>query len=281
MGIFNLLGLGKEKNEIASFKYEEGLKNLENLDRFFLEGTRKNDLREKDEDGKEKITEDITCLKYGIKIGKYEIGGTRLTNYLDTVFIDTDKFIYWLYNSETNETTTYTKYDNKFINGTNVFYDENKDMLYSTDERAKDNVFMALINIKHYYARNYGTLNGFDFIGDKNLIDRKINFYQIFGCNLKELHETGINRNQNKYNTMAKDLEKEEKKILKHQQMKRKKKIKILLILLWKLLLALKKKLEEKNTKWEILKKNLKKVFEMHELIKIKILKKNFKENEV
>ena len=45
MGIFNLLGLGKEKNEIASFKYEEGLKNLENLDRFFLEGTRKNDLR--------------------------------------------------------------------------------------------------------------------------------------------------------------------------------------------------------------------------------------------
>ena len=70
MGIFNLLGLGKEKNEIASFKYEEGLKNLENLDRFFLEGTRKNDLREKDEDGKEKITEDITCLKYGIKIGK-------------------------------------------------------------------------------------------------------------------------------------------------------------------------------------------------------------------
>ncbi|MCP5984380.1 hypothetical protein NL349_27410, partial [Klebsiella pneumoniae] len=88
---------------------------------------------------------------------------------------------------------------------------ENKDMLYSTDERAKDNVFMALINIKHYYARNYGTLNGFDFIGDKNLIDRKINFYQIFGCNLKELHETGINRNQNKYNTMAKDLEKNEK----------------------------------------------------------------------
>ena len=163
---------------------------------------------------KEKITEDITCLKYGIKIGKYEIGGTRLTNYLDTVFIDTDKFIYWLYNSETNETTTYTKYDNKFINGTNVFYDENKDMLYSTDERAKDNVFMALINIKHYYARNYGTLNGFDFVGDKNLIDRKINFYQIFGCNLKELHETGINRNQNKYNTMAKDLEKEEKENL-------------------------------------------------------------------
>lgn len=214
MGIFNLLGLGKEKNEIASFKYEEGLKNLENLDRFFLEGTRKNDLREKDEDGKEKITEDITCLKYGIKIGKYEIGGTRLTNYLDTVFIDTDKFIYWLYNSETKETTTYTKYDNKFINGTNVFYDENKDMLYSTDERAKDNVFMALINIKHYYARNYGTLNGFDFIGDKNLIDRKINFYQIFGCNLKELHETGINRNQNKYNTMAKDLEKDEKENL-------------------------------------------------------------------
>ena len=87
-------------------------------------------------------------------------------------------------------------------------------MLYSTVERAKDNVFMALINIKHYYARNYGTLNGFDFIGDKNLIDRKINFYQIFGCNLKELHETGINRNQNKYNTMAKDLEKEEKENL-------------------------------------------------------------------
>lgn len=211
MGIFNLLELGKEKNEIASFKYEDGLKNLENLDSFFLEGTRKNDLREKDEDGKEKITEDITCLKHGIKIGKYEIGGTRLINYLDTVFIDRDKFIYWLYNSETNETTTYTKYNNKFINGTNVFYDENKDMLYSTDERAKDNVFMALINIKHYYARNYGTLNGFDFIGDKNLIDRKINFYQIFGCNLKELHETGINRNQNKYNTMAKDLIKEEK----------------------------------------------------------------------
>ena len=35
MGIFNLLGLGKEKNEIASFKYEDGLKNLENLDAFF------------------------------------------------------------------------------------------------------------------------------------------------------------------------------------------------------------------------------------------------------
>ena len=48
MGIFNLLGLGKEKNEIASFKYEERLKNLENLDAFFLDGTRKNDLREKE-----------------------------------------------------------------------------------------------------------------------------------------------------------------------------------------------------------------------------------------
>ena len=43
------------------------------------------------------------------------------------------------------------------------------------------------------------------------MIEWKINFYEIFGCNLKELHETGINRNQNKYNTMAKDLIKEEK----------------------------------------------------------------------
>lgn len=206
MGIFNLLELGKEKNEIASFKYEDGLKNLENLDEFFLNSVRDNDLREKDE-----IHENITCLKYGIKIGKYEIGGTRLMNYLNTFSIDSNKFIYWLYNSETNETTTYTKYNNKFFNGCNVFYDENKDMLYSTDERAKDNVFMALINMKHYYARNYGTLNGFDFIEDKNLIEWKINFYEIFGCNLKELHKTGINRNQNKYNTMAKDLIKEEK----------------------------------------------------------------------
>ena len=116
-------------------------------------------------------------------------------NYLNTFSIDSNKFIYWLYNSETNETTTYTKYNNKFFNGCNVFYDENKDMLYSTDERAKDNVFMALINMKHYYARNYGTLNGFDFIEDKNLIEWKINFYEI------------------KYNTMAKDLIKEEKEI--------------------------------------------------------------------
>jgi hypothetical protein len=211
MGIFNLLELGKEKNEIASFKYEDGLKNLENLDEFFLNSVRNNDLREKDEEGKDEIHENITCLKYGIKIGKYEIGGTRLMNYLNTFFIDSNKFIYWLYNSETNETTTYTRYDNKFINGCNVFYDETKDMLYSTDERAKDNVFMALINMKHYYARNYGTLNGFDFIEDKNLIEWKRNFYEIFGCNLKELHKTGINRNQNKYNTMAKDLIKEEK----------------------------------------------------------------------
>ena len=211
MGIFNLLGLGKEKNEIASFKYEDGLKNLENLDTFFLKGIYDNDLREIDEDGKEKITENITCLRQGIKIGKYEIGGTRLMNYLNTTYVDFNSFIFWLYNSETNETTTYTKYDNKFFNGTNVFYDETKDMLYSTDERAKDNVFMALINIKHYYARNYGTLNGFDFIENPKLIEGKMNFYKIFGCNLKELHETGINKNQNKYNTMAKDLAKNEK----------------------------------------------------------------------
>lgn len=206
MGIFNLLELGKEKNEIASFKYEDGLKNLENLDEFFLNSVRDNDFREKDE-----IYENITCLKQGIKIGKYEIGGTRLRNYLNTTYIESNYFIYWLYNNETNETKTYTKYDNKFFNGTNVFYDEEKDMLYSTDERAKDNVFMALINIKHYYARNYGTLNGFDFIEDKKMIDGKFKFYEIFGCNLQELHETGINKNQNKYNTMAKDLIKEEK----------------------------------------------------------------------
>ena len=213
MGIFNLLELGKEKNEIASFKYEDGLKNLENLDKFFLNSVHDNDLRDKDEEGKDEIHENITYLKYGIKIGKYEIGGTRLMNYLNTFSIDRNKFIYWLYNSETNETTTYTKYDNKFFNGCNVFYDENKDMLYSTDERAKDNVFMALINIKHYYARNYGTLNGFDFIDDNKLIDKynHYKFFKVFGCNLKEFHKIGINRNQNKYNTMAKDLIKEEK----------------------------------------------------------------------
>ena len=211
MGIFNLLGLGKEKNEIASFKYEDGLKNLENLDAFFLDGIHDNYFREKDENGKEKIMENITCLKQGIKIGKYEIGGTNLSNYLNTTYIENNYFIYWLYDNETNETKTYTKYDNKFFNGCNVFYDEEKDMLYSTDERAKDNVFMALINIKHYYARNYGTLNGFDFIDDKKLIDGRMGFYKIFGCNLQELHETGINKNQNKYNTMAKDLIKEEK----------------------------------------------------------------------
>ena len=217
MGIFNLLELGKEKNEIASFKYEDGLKNLENLDTFFLELVFREGLREKDENGNYKVHEDITKLKEGLKIGKYELGGTKLMYHLNTYSIDSKKYIYWLYNRETNETTTYTRYDNKFFNGCNVFYDENKDMLYSTDERAKDNLFMALINIKHYYARNYGTLNGFDFIDDNELIDEysHYKFFKVFGCNLKEYFKTGINKNQNKYNTMAKDLIKEEKEINK------------------------------------------------------------------
>ena len=40
-------------------------------------------------------------------------------------------------------------------------------------------------------------------------------FFKVFGCNLKEYFKTGINKNQNKYNTMAKDLIKEEKEINK------------------------------------------------------------------
>ena len=42
----------------------------------------------------EKITENITCLRQGIKIGKYEIGGTRLMNYLNTTYVDFNSFIF-------------------------------------------------------------------------------------------------------------------------------------------------------------------------------------------
>ena len=45
-----------------------------------------------------------------------------------------------------------------------LMYDEEKDEVFSYSDKAEDNLFVAIANIRHYYARNYDTLDGFKFI---------------------------------------------------------------------------------------------------------------------
>ena len=158
---------------------------------------------------------DMFQLEEGIKIGKYEIGGTSLLNFLydgertiveRTVsgFQRADRnYIFWVYNSETKEMKTYSKCHGEAVI---LMYDEEKDEVFSYSDKAEDNLFVAIANIRHYYARNYDTLDGFKFIEIKKASYDFWDDLKKFDCNLKELHSTGTWSNQNEYNTMKKDM---------------------------------------------------------------------------
>ena len=191
MGIFKTLGLSEsEKNEIGSYKYDKALEILENLDRICLNKS----------DSKFTKINNIFDLEEGIKIGKYEIGGTTLDDFFQDLKIGTigfaklenedyRKHIFWIRNSETDEIKTYSKFES---NGVRIFYDTEKDELFTYDENGKDNLYVGLQNVKHYYARNYSTIDGFKFLDDDietPLSEYKLN--EIFSCNFKELQATG------------------------------------------------------------------------------------------
>ena len=221
MGIFKTLGLSEsEKNEIGSYKYDKALEILENLDRICLDKS----------DSKFTKINNIFDLEEGIKIGKYEIGGTTLDDFFQDLKIGTigfaklenedyRKHIFWIRNSETDEIKTYSKFDS---NGVRIFYDTEKDELFTYDENGKDNLYVGLQNVKHYYARNYSTIDGFKFLDDD--IRTPLSVYkldEIFSCNFKELQATGTWSNQNEFNTLKKDQEKYDKikeKILQQKE---------------------------------------------------------------
>jgi len=208
MGIFKTLGLSEsEKNEIGSYKYDKALEILEDLDKFCL----------KKSDNKFTRIDNFFDLKEGIKIGKYEIGGATLDDFFRDLKIgtigfaklaneDNRKHIFWIRNSETDEIKTYSKFES---NGVRIFYDTEKDELFTYDENGKDNLYVGLQNVKHYYARNYSTIDGFKFLDDD--IRTPLSVYkldEIFSCNFKELQATGTWSNQNEFNTLKKDQEK-------------------------------------------------------------------------
>ena len=206
MGIFKTLGLDLEsnKNEIGSYKYDKGLQVLENLDDYCLDLARRpNSI----------VPENVLEIEHGIKIGKYEIGGVTLLKFFDGLKFDTynsiqvddnQKHIFWIRNSETNEIKAYSNYNSNI----RVFYDDEKDELFTYDEKGKDNFYLGLLNVKHYYARNYSTLDGFKYIDDTIPIPLTIYKLDIFACNFQELQALGTWSNQNEYNTIGKDLEK-------------------------------------------------------------------------
>ena len=206
MGIFKTLGLDLEsnKNEIGSYKYDKGLQVLENLDDYCLN---------KADTVYHEPPNDIFDITTGIKIGKFEIGGVSLYDfykhlnfdYRDSILSDkTNKHIFWIRNSETDEIKTYSNYNSNI----RVFYDDEKDELFTYDEKGKDNLYLGLLNVKHYYARNYSTLDGFKYIDDTIPIPLTIYKLDIFACNFQELQALGTWSNQNEYNTIGKDLEK-------------------------------------------------------------------------
>jgi hypothetical protein len=221
MGIFKTLGLSEsEKNEIGSYKYDKALEILEDLDKFCL----------KKSDNKFTRIDNFFDLKEGIKIGKYEIGGATLDDFFRDLKIgtigfaklaneDNRKHIFWIRNSETDEIKTYSKFES---NGVRIFYDTEKDELFTYDENGKDNLYVGLQNVKHYYARNYSTIDGFKFLDDD--IRTPLSVYkldEIFSCNFKELQATGTWSNQNEFNTLKKDQEKYDKikeKILQQKE---------------------------------------------------------------
>ena len=206
MGIFKTLGLDLEsnKNEIGSYKYDKGLQVLENLDDYCLEkASLYNNI----------IPNNIFDVEKGIKIGKYEIGGAKLSDfykdlsfngYVPILSDDNLKNIFWIRNSETDEIKAYSNYNSNI----RVFYDDEKDELFTYDEKGKDNLYLGLLNVKHYYARNYSTLDGFKYIDDTIPIPLTIYKLDIFACNFQELQALGTWSNQNEYNTIGKDLEK-------------------------------------------------------------------------
>lgn len=210
MGFLKVFGLEKEKNEIGSYKYDKALKILEDLDKFCLKKSNKKFTR----------INNFFDLEEGIKIGKYEIGGATLDDFFRDLKIgtigfaklaseDNRKHIFWIRNSETDEIKTYSKFDS---NGVRIFYDTEKDELFTYDENGKDNLYVGLRNVKHYYARNYSTLTGFKFLNDDMEIPlSEYKLDEIFSCNFKELQAVGTWSNQNDYNTMLKDKEKFEK----------------------------------------------------------------------
>ena len=193
------------KNKIGSYRYDLAMTVTLFLEFYILEKIAKKrySLRSK---------KDMFHLEQGIKIGKYEVGGTSLLNYLysgkRTVqgFTKPQRnYIFWVYNSETKELKTYSKC---YGAGVVLTYDEEKDEIFSYSDDAKDNLYVAIANIRHYYARNYDTLDGFQYIEIKNYEYDFWDDYKKFDCNLKELHSTGTWSNQNEYNTMKKDMNK-------------------------------------------------------------------------
>ena len=210
MGFLKVFGLEKEKNEIGSYKYDRALEILEDLDLFCLEKASTTFTQ----------VDNIFDLENIIKIGKYEIGGTSLYDFFRDLRIEARDFsyptnetnkmhIFWIRNSETDEIKTYSKFDS---NGVRIFYDTEKDELFTYDENGKDNLYVGLQNVKHYYARNYSTIDGFKFLDDDietPLSEYKLN--EIFSCNFKELQATGTWSNQNEFNTLKKDQEKYDK----------------------------------------------------------------------
>lgn len=220
MGFLKVFGLEKEKNEIGSYKYDKALEILEDLDKICLDKS----------DSKFTKINNIFDLEEGIKIGKYEIGGTTLDDFFYDLEIGTigfaklenedyRKHIFWIRNSETDEIKTYSKFDS---NGVRIFYDTEKDELFTYDENGKDNLYVGLRNVKHYYARNYSTIDGFKFLDDD--MKAPLSVYElnkIFSCNFKELQATGTWSNQNEFNTLKKDQEKYDKikeKILQQKE---------------------------------------------------------------
>ena len=110
MGFLKVFGLEKEKNEIGSYKYDKALEILEDLDLFCLEKASTTF----------KQVDNIFDLEKIIKIGKYEIGGTSLSEFFRDLRIDARDFtyphdeknkmhIFWIRNSETDEIKTYSK----------------------------------------------------------------------------------------------------------------------------------------------------------------------------
>lgn len=220
MGIFKTLGLSEnKKNEIGSYKYDKALEILEDLDMLCLEKASTTFTQ----------VDNIFDLENIIKIGKYEIGGTSLYDFFRDLRIDARDFIYpkdktdemhifWIRNSETNEIKTYSKFESNV----RISYDTEKDELFTYDENGKGNLYVGLQNVKHYYARNYSTIDGFKFLEDD--IKTPLSVYklnEIFSCNFKELQATGTWSNQNEFNTLKKDQEKYDKikeKILQQKE---------------------------------------------------------------
>ena len=94
--------------------------------------------------------------------------------------------------------------------------------MFTYDENGKDNLYVGLQNVKHYYARNYSTIDGFKYLDDDIKIPLSVyKLDEIFSCNFKELQAIGTWSNQNEFNTLKKDQEKYDKikeKILQQKE---------------------------------------------------------------